>query len=166
MAQLPPCIGFLHPHTCAAVFRSSTRALETIWAQWESLRPPLWPLRFHLSTHYPLDLITWNETRRERERAGSEGFSLHTITRAVASNYPKRRPQGTHPSLQSVRASNRCRELARVVSKLERTSVPKQLHQGVHCRLVSWLFYSPNCFQTYSYLFGVIFIFLSYSFNS
>lgn len=78
--------------------------------------------------------------KRERERAGSEGFSLHTITRAVASNYPKRRPQGTHPSLQSVRASNRCRELAGVVSKLVRTSVPKQLHQGVHCRLVSWLF--------------------------
>lgn len=53
--------------TRTALFRPATIALHTIQAHWDSFRPSLGPLRFHLSTHYPLSCWLNNTGRKERK---------------------------------------------------------------------------------------------------
>lgn len=58
---------YAHAHTCTALFSAATITLQTIQPHWESFRLSLGPLRYHLSTHYPLSC--WlNNTERKEER--------------------------------------------------------------------------------------------------
>lgn len=107
-------------HTCTALLRSTTVALQTMQPQWDSFRLSLGLLRFQLSTHYPLSC--WlNNTERGRGKQGlflSGGCcELPELLQAII--HALSRPQGTHPSLYSGMASKRCRVLTLVTSSLE-----------------------------------------------
>lgn len=126
-----------HAHTCTALFRPATIALQTIQPHWDSFRLSLGPLRFHLSTHYPLSCWLNNTERKEEREGGRKGLSLRWlwIARIVASYYSRLRVDHRGPILHYklgwLQRNEECWLWLRQAYRNNHMSVAKVLHQSI-----------------------------------